>query len=548
MVKKWRSALSVLALVIICSVLLFATDTNAENAIFQAVVDEYLSLELDNTHMEVNVLPTMPFASGYVTATVNTNAAAGYTLSFQDADGRNGLERDGYDEASDKSPFNIPSVSADTTYANLGTDTWGYFLGNTTDTEATYKQIPLAATEIASDDEPVADATAKVNFGVKIDGTRPSGVYEDTLTFSLVASMLPEESLFDAAFSAAGKIKDQATGKYKMQDMTPSICDAVTTPTSLDYSDTPETQLVDTRDGKLYWVAKLMDGKCWMTQNLDFDIKAPAVNVVPLTSENTDLNTFGSNGYDANNGYSQDANNIITWEPERDTIPVTDITVAGSIIGWGDDYDDPYSVDTGDWYWTGVWYNGEDIDTCSSQPWCNYLSGNARGKFFQSSTESGTHGHVGNHYNWAAAIASNDASSYSNYGGSYKDITTSPQNSICPAGWRLPTISNASDTVGSTNEFKRIITLYGNNTSDDRDLTAEPLYFVRSGEVYGGHIAGPGGDLTRSGSEGNYYSSTFYDHRYAYFLYFTASRIAPAANSNRNYGRSIRCVARGGQE
>lgn len=530
MVKKWRSITFILPLALI-GVGFFVNSASAEDAVFKAVVDEYLSLELDNTHMEVNVLPNMPFASGYVTATVNTNAAAGYTLTFQDTDSRNGLEREGYDEATDKLPFNIPSVSSDTTYASLAADSWGYYLGSTTDTEATYKQIPLSATEIKTTDAPAADDASRVSFGVKISDTRPSGMYEDTLTFTLVASMLQEEGLFDAAFSAAGKTKDQATGKYKMQDMTSSICDAVTTPTDLDYSDTPETQLVDIRDGKLYWVAKLMDGKCWMTQNLDLDIKAPAANAVPLTSENTDLNTFGSNGYDANNGYSQDANSVITWEPERNTTPASDVSSSGTLSSyWRNVSSDPYSIDTGDWYWTETWYTSTTN---------NYLIGNTGDRFFQSPTGNDTHRHVGNYYNWTATIASNDSSSYTT--STYSDIAENPQNSICPAGWRLPTISDSSDTEGSTNEFRRLIVLYGNNTSDDKDLTASPLYFVRGGFVQSDGLNG-------SGFYGNYWSSTVHNVAYSYYLCIGSSSIYPDAKGYGYRGSSVRCVARGAQQ
>lgn len=47
-----------------------------------------------------------------------------------------------------------------------------------------------------------------------------------------------------------------------MQQMSPQAC-----------AEGNETgkQLVDARDGKSYWVAKLKDDNCWMTQNLDYD-------------------------------------------------------------------------------------------------------------------------------------------------------------------------------------------------------------------------------------------------------------------------------------
>ena len=61
-----------------------------------------------------------------------------------------------------------------------------------------------------------------------------------------------------------------------MQEMTPEIC------ASAKENDT--TRLEDVRDGKLYWVAKLADGNCWMTQNLDLDLTA-GVELTPETSD-----------------------------------------------------------------------------------------------------------------------------------------------------------------------------------------------------------------------------------------------------------------------
>ena len=51
-----------------------------------------------------------------------------------------------------------------------------------------------------------------------------------------------------------------------MQELTSAICK------SIDISSGEvEGRLRDTRDDKVYWVAKLKDNNCWMTQNLDYD-------------------------------------------------------------------------------------------------------------------------------------------------------------------------------------------------------------------------------------------------------------------------------------
>lgn len=64
----------------------------------------------------------------------------------------------------------------------------------------------------------------------------------------------------------SGEATVKATNAFQvtyMQEMTPEICaqaDPLTT-----------AQLIDQRDDKTYWVTKLPDGQCWMTQNLDYD-------------------------------------------------------------------------------------------------------------------------------------------------------------------------------------------------------------------------------------------------------------------------------------
>ncbi len=49
-----------------------------------------------------------------------------------------------------------------------------------------------------------------------------------------------------------------------MQDLTYEIC-------ANDARYGESGKLIDSRDNKIYWVAKLRDGNCWMTQNLDYN-------------------------------------------------------------------------------------------------------------------------------------------------------------------------------------------------------------------------------------------------------------------------------------
>ena len=254
---------------------------------------------------------------------------------------------------------------------------------------------------------------------------------------------------------------------------------------------------VDQRDGKTYWVTKLADGNIWMTQNLDLDLD-PAK---PLTSNDTDLTDHSLTGAYAD-GYSYDPDTgVTTWTPEIKTIEFEGDT----FTGWTNDTSNPYSANKTD------------------------------------DTNTG-HTSLGNWYNYTAAIASNNSASLTT--STYNNIANSPKNSICPKGWRLPTISSQSESdTGSTNEFARLNLLYNNNlTNTDTGLISQPLYFTRSGYAYSNR-------LNKYSVSGTYLSSTVYDSNMAYSMRFKSDIVNPInynddSSFSRRLGWPIRCVAR----
>lgn len=478
-----RTTLALSLLTILSTALYFAETTTAETGVFRAVVDDYISLELNDENMAVDVAPGTPFASGYVTATVNTNAAAGYTLTFQDADNRNGLEREGYDGATDKSPYNIPSVSADTAYANLAADTWGYFLGNTTATEATYKQIPLTSTEVASSDEPADDAVTRVNFGVKIAGDRPSGLYQDTLVFTLTSPPITPPVTFDDAYFAAGKTKDAATNKYKLQDMTPSICNEV----SID----EVGQLVDVRDGTIYNVGKLKDARCWLQDNLALDLTNATVQA-NMNPSNTNANTTALNALFNGGRVSGDTstNNLAT----------------AGVADWTSGYS--YSAPLINKQYKDTTYSEDPLDATKTSKYgiyYNYCAASAGSYCYGSGTSSGT--------------------SYDR-----PDTLVDAEYDICPSGWRMPTSTSSGEyqalwaaypTVDSVSQINRFRTA----------LLAPLSGYYNNGSAY------------YQGSYGFFWSSTRFNGDYMYSLVVYSSGAGPSGSLNRYTGYSVRCIA-----
>ena len=299
------------------------------------------------------------------------------------------------------------------------------------------------------------------------------------------------------------------------QDMDGQICSFVSN-TGISTA----TQLVDTRDNNLYWVAKLDDGKCWMTENLDLDIGG--TNVAALTSENTDISTdasvYASSGVYSDYGVDD---GVYTWSPVSTAITAnTSITYPGNANdptvspAWPtNNYTTPYSAEGKDTYYYTSNTTSNDTRYTSLQA-CKASHTEAECKRY----------FAGNYYNWTAAIASNNST---NIGNTTGEIAT---NSICPKGWRLP---NASPTDNVNNEFG--IMLYkagitanlsagyesvGYKDGGFNKLRSSPYYFVRSGYIFGGY-------LYDFGALGGYWSNTVSDDANAHYMPFRSTTIYP---------------------
>ena len=401
-----------------------------------------------------------------------------------------------------------------------------------------FASIPSTWTEVAKKESGTVDSetgsSITTTYAVYVSNFQPAGAYSGQVKYVMLhpsTTAAPTDTI-EHAFAAAGKSKiqitDPVTGQsgsfYKMQDMENAICNAAT------YTDDNNSiQLVDARDNKLYWITKLQDGHCWMTQNLDLDLTSG----VALTSELTDLNDNSLNGaYGV--GYSYDADSkVISWKPTNTTRDYQHSTGTG----WSNNNNNvAYSLDPGEWYWDG----DDSTANCGG-----YFTAAACKDHFTGFTSSdpasardnvNKHLSVGNYYNWSAAIASDGSGSLTT--STYNNINLNPQNSICPKGWRLPTISNMSyGTVNSTSEFGRLNQLYNGGGSTDPKLISAPLWFVRSGRILSG-------SFNYSGSNALYWSSTVYNSINAYGLDFAATGVSPATNGGRDRGWSVRCVAR----
>ena len=297
---------------------------------------------------------------------------------------------------------------------------------------------------------------------------------------------------------------------------------------------TPEQQytVLDSRDGKSYTIAKYQTGvdsntndpiyDVWMTKNLDLDLDSTRT----YTNEDTDL------GYNTTTGQYTTA----SWTP-------TSSTMTSSNASWTMSTATPESYDPGNLYWNGTESDYSDWDayynSCTEDPSTNMLSNcneNLNPLSTYASSTGTTQYHLGNYYNWTAALATNDSSSYEN-----DDLV---EQSICPAGWTLPRVGQGEDT------FYALWNQYGfaNTSFDDTDndevhdagedaLWTNPLYFSASG-FFDGVLGGVG-------SGGVYWSPVAYGSYGARGASFGVGGYPyPSLNYDRGGGNSVRCVAR----
>lgn len=496
-----------------------------------------LSLTLDTADIYIESLaPGTVSDSNIITVNVTTNNKLGYTLTSTVGNAtynnRNlNLSGSNNNFASVNYGANVASS------ANLADNTWGYsysvnngtnwVAGSAGATAAGYSGLPLytdttnittlrtrlGPTGVNGDD-------TKFKIAARASSAQAAGDYKNVINFNVVAE--PEPMTLAAALAAAGK--GMFNGYYVMQDMTPQIC-----ANAEEVDEMSALQMIDIRDNKIYWVTKLRDGHCWMTQNLDLDLNVDTT----YTHANTDL------------GWGSDTATM-SWKPNRSTIAWN----GSAFSGWANNNTAQYSADPGDYYYAG--YSGTGAVLPSTT--VNYLTAtpNANGDIVNngqvyfsthpSRVHGGTHEHVGNYYNWSAAVAMNDTSGYTS--STYGDVSLNPQNSICPAGWRLPTITNAAPNYandGSKNETARLAYIYNGNvlvSGSSANLEAAPLYFVRGGRVYSSA-------LVASAEIANYWSSTINSDSIAYYFHFNAEGVHSAGNNGyRSNGRSVRCLAR----
>ncbi|MCR5699846.1 MAG: InlB B-repeat-containing protein [Candidatus Saccharibacteria bacterium] len=497
-----------------------------------------ITVVVDTSDMLMNLAPktTAGDFSKSKNGSIAVTATGGYTLSIASVNGSTSLT---------SGVNNILSISSNVTEAAFSNasytgynDHWGYkpsqyvtsdgttsTVIDNTGANAVFRRIPDSNGEILDINEsPSGTKNYTLAIGARANLDTPKGSYLSD-TFVIAAVGIQKCNPEATTISEAGC----------MQDMNDSVANSMVM--------NQQYQLIDERDDKVYYVAKMKDGRVWMTQNLDLDLisDTTAENYRPLTSENTDLTTFGSQGYTTANGYScsnaatttncTGTDEVITWVPANTTIAKS----AGS--SWVNDNNIPYSYDYEDYYYytntSGSNTAYETKEACTA------------------AHNDGTcpHYHTGNYYNFTAAVASNSTSTITN--------RTIMSNSVCPAGWKLPTANvTPYESYGEADYYSEFnhtwraqgiidaLVSIGNaapyNTNGYLNISNAPLYMARVGaKTY------PGSNPSMGGSY-NYYQTNTSNSTSNMFagLFGTSSANPSQVYTSRYYGNSIRCVAK----
>lgn len=447
---------------------------------------------------------------------VSTNNATGYELLISTANGQNALKTG--DEGTAEILATAPNTARDAFLAN----TWGYKIDKATEEkgEDVFQPVPIERTAISSAEQ-AADDVYDFTVAAKVDSSLPSGQYRNTIMFSAVANP---------------KASPDLAGITYMQEMTPEVCAKTAEGT--------EVRLVDSRDGNKYYVAKLKDGNCWMTQNLAFDLKEGEV----LTTEESDLE-----------GDWEVPANTETAIPKAETVDRTAVRSwnLGKIVAKnpteGKQCSNVPNTQTILSY-CGTYYQSVDgMDDTYKASSTSSISGNTYDAHYL----------IGNYYTWNAVTAETGKATDAinkKLDATKPETFINAEGSICPKGWQLPVGGAKGYTPQAFNKsFYALMLKYGYPETTNQQTVLwgdgitradyKPISLVRSGQ-----IIYRDGNLSDAGILGRYWSSTAYpndtSNTYNYYILggngITGSYnlIYPSSHSYRWVGASARCVAR----
>lgn len=296
-----------------------------------------LTLEIPTTPLTVNSSATLNdgFAEASGKVSVKGEAYWGYILTIKTKSGSNDLV------STDNNGNKISSITEDKSKANFPDNSWGYKFGkdNTDITNSNFKAGPIGETQIDKT-ETSGEHDYTFTIGAKVNEEQPAGTYSNTFVVTVTAETVDYSITYQCKEGATcpnqvGKSTEQSItlnspaptregyefqGYCTKEALSEKLCTsasgkrynpgdtytlnkgssntmtlyAMWKPTTMQtfsgYCNALEMEedilnLRDVRDNKIYSVAKLLDGNCWMTQNLAIGSNKEEIVLKPETSD-----------------------------------------------------------------------------------------------------------------------------------------------------------------------------------------------------------------------------------------------------------------------
>lgn len=507
----------------------------------QANVSSAVSVALaSNVNIDVVPKSTGNYALSSAKLKVATNSTSGYSVYLRSGTDSNALKNLDLSVNSE-----IKATTKTAPLAEIDDNSWGYSLSKSEiDETATFTAVPLetgsAVISVDNLSNPDLGGIDDYNlaFGAKLNLTTPSGSYANSVVISVVANPLTVTSLNQLIY---------------MQDITSDICANTAIGTN--------KQLIDTRDGQSYWVTKLEDQNCWMTQNLALNLSTnktltPAdsdvsSNYTP-TSNTNDLALTGSlvSGSSLSSQYSWNMGKIALALPlygrgcsvygeTKDLHSAKTTDNLGAVCG------NVGFVDVSGQDWTPTYQAQAGIYNNQEHP---LVAVDQVGKSYDA------HYLIGNYYQYNTATAGT--------GAALTTTSAGATSSICPKGWMLPTATagNGFLPLYTPGSFYGLLYSYGypessnysvdvNNRADtgilnrgvnaESNIAAHPIALVRSGFMSLGS-----GYLYAAGGHGTLWSQNTQNQSEANANYITDALVYPTYNYFKSNGYPVRCLAR----
>ena len=206
-----------------------------------------LSISLSSSDLVIdNLIPGSMEDSNSINVSVATNAVYGYTLSAN-VNNKNLVH--------DNNTNTFSSIATNASLETLTTDnTWGYSykLSNDSNIWSNYSGLSTDATKTLVNTDNQTSKPIDFKIAAKASPTQPSGIYTGTINFIAISKSIPrtiEDIAYMQTFGELNPTDLQSVKDSMLQEHTYTLKDA--------------------RDEQEYTIAKLKDGKIWMTKNLN---------------------------------------------------------------------------------------------------------------------------------------------------------------------------------------------------------------------------------------------------------------------------------------